>query len=75
MLTEDQLSNRFDLYGALYLLCARYHSGRQSRGYRLLGRLGNAGYRPGLSVREGHRFESAEQRLYYRHCFPFRHQL
>ena len=60
------MRDRFDLYGALYLFCVRYHSGQWSRGYRILGRLHNAGYRPGLTVREGHGFESPEQRAIYR---------
>lgn len=56
---------RFDLYGALYLLCTRYHSGQWSRGYRILSRLSIAGYRPGLSI-QSNRFESEDQRDIYR---------
>ena len=59
------MRERFDLYGALYLFCTRYHSGQASRGYRILSRLDRAGYRPGLSV-QGNQFESAEQRAMYR---------
>ena len=58
--------DRFDLYGALYLFCTRWHSGQWSRGYRILSRLEIAGYRPGLTVRNGHGFESNEQRRIYR---------
>ncbi len=57
-------NDRFDLYGALYLFCSRYHSGQWSRGYRILSRLKRAGYRPGLSVQSG-RFESDEQKDVY----------
>ncbi len=74
-MTVEQLSNRFDKYGALYLLCTRWHSGQWSRGYRLLGRLENAGYKPGLTVREGRGFESESQRDYYRQFLKLRHTL
>jgi hypothetical protein len=57
--------SRFDLYGALYLICARYHSGQGSRRYRILSRLVKAGYRPSLST-QSNRFESAEQRAIYK---------
>jgi len=57
--------DRFDLYGALYTLCSRYHSGQCSRGYRILSRLSRAGYRPGLGLQSG-RWESEEQRDLYR---------
>ena len=57
--------DKFDLYGALYLFCARYHSGQWSRGYRILSRLVIAGYKPGLSIQQN-RFESEEQRAIYR---------
>jgi len=60
------VTDRFDLYGALYLFCNRWHSGQWSRGYRMLGRLENAGYRPGLTIRNGHGFESEGQRDIYR---------
>jgi hypothetical protein len=56
--------DRFDLYGALYLFCCRYHSGQWSRGYRILSRLSRV-YSPGLSIRSN-RFESSEQRDIYR---------
>lgn len=57
--------NRFDLYGAIWAFCARYHSGQWSRGYRILSRLDIAGYKPGLSLQRG-RFESSEQKDIYR---------
>ena len=69
------MTDRFDLYGALYMLCVRWHSGQWSRGYRLLGRLNSAGYRPGLTVRDGHSFESEEQRSIYRQLLKLRHTL
>ena len=56
------MRDRFDLYGALYLFCTRWHSGQWSRGYRILSRLDTAGYRPGLTVRNGHGFESDASR-------------
>ena len=59
------MTDRFDLYGALWLLCSRWHSGQGSRGYRILSRLSTHGYQPGTSVQCG-RFESAEQRQFYR---------
>lgn len=58
------MPDRFDLYGALWLLCSRYHSGQSSRGYRILSRLSFAGYRPGIGLQAG-RFESDEQRALY----------
>ena len=58
------LGNRFELFGALYILCSRWHSGQWSRGYRILSRLSIAGYSPGLSV-SNHRFESEEMRDRY----------
>lgn len=57
--------NRFDLYGALWLICSRWHSGQWSRGYRILSRLSQAGYRPGLTI-QGGSFESEEQRWIYK---------
>jgi len=50
-LTHDQLCRRFDLYGALYMLCVRWHGGQASRGYRLLSRLSARGFKPGLGLR------------------------
>lgn len=64
--------NRFDLYGALYLFCSRWHGGQSSRGYRILSRLSSLGYRPGLSV-QSNRFESEEQRRIYRDLLKYRH--
>jgi len=60
------MSDRFDLYGALWAFCSHYHSGKSSRGYRILSRLVLAGYRPGLGLQSG-RFESPEQRATFRH--------
>jgi hypothetical protein len=65
---------RFDLYGALWLLCYRWHSGQGSRGYRILSRLMTAGYRPGLAVQRG-RFESREQRDCYQRLLKYRRAL
>jgi hypothetical protein len=59
------MRNRFDLYGALWLFCERYHSGQWSRGYRILSWLARVDYQPGLTLRNG-RFESREQRAIYR---------
>ena len=69
------MTDRFDLYGAIHLLCVRWHSGQWSRGYRLLGRLHNAGYQPGLTIRNGHSFESDEQRRIYKRLLRHRHTL
>ena len=71
----EQANRRFDLYGALYLLCVRWHSGQWSRGYRMLGKLANAGYSPGATIRNGHGFESDEQRSMYRALLRHRHKL
>ena len=61
------MRDRFDLYGALYLFCVRYHSGKWSRGYKLLCRLELAGYQPGLGLRERPvNFESENQREIYK---------
>ena len=59
---------RFELYGALWLLCSRYHSGQFSRGYRILSRLDSAGYTPGISLQNG-RFESEEQKEIYKYLW------
>jgi hypothetical protein len=59
------MNDRFDLYGALWAFCGRYHSGQWSRGYRILSRLKIAGYRPGIGLQQG-RFETSEQRKIYR---------
>ncbi len=58
--------SRFDLYGALYWFCNQYHSGQWSRGYRILGRLTNADYSPGLGLQYG-KFESETQEEIYNH--------
>ncbi len=68
------MSDRFDLYGALYLFCSRWHSGQASRGYRILSRLAIAGYRPGLSL-QSNRFETEEQRAIYRRLWKYRQSL
>ena len=71
---DDQV-RRFDLFGALYILCCRYHTGQASRGYRILSRLSRAGYSPGLTVQR-HEFESEEQRdLYLTLAARYRHDL
>jgi len=67
--------DRFDLYGALWLLCTRWHSGQWSRGYRILSRLTALGYRPVLTVREGRGFESQGQRSMYRRLLRHRGRL
>jgi hypothetical protein len=64
--TDMSNANRFDLYGALYQFCARYHSGQWSRGYRILSRLHKIGYKPGSALQEN-RWESWEQRAIYHH--------
>lgn len=57
--------DRFDLYGALWLFCSRYHGGQTSRGYRLLSKLSRAGYNPGFGLQRGN-FETDEQlNIYY----------
>ena len=60
------MGNRFDLYGALWLFCSRYHSGQWSRGYRILSRLSIVGYNPGIGLQNGV-FETAEQREIFLH--------
>ncbi len=69
MLDDD----RFDLYGALWAFCSRWHGGQSSRGYRILSRLSKAGYSPGLGLQQG-RFESDEQRDIYRRLLAHRHE-
>ena len=56
---------RFDLYGALWAFCSRWHSGQGSRGYRILSRLSVAGYKPGPGLQQG-RFETEAQADIYR---------
>lgn len=74
-LTDEEWARRFDLYGALWLLCSRYHSGQGSRGYRILCRLVLADYSPGLTIESG-RFETEEQRaLYLTLAARYRHEL
>lgn len=69
------MTDRFDLYGALWLFCSRHHSGQWSRGYRILSRLCSAGYKPGLGLSNG-RFETEEQRGIYRDLVRnYRHQM
>jgi hypothetical protein len=69
------MRDRFDLYGALYLLCSRWHSGQWGRGYRILSRLHRAGYRPGLGTIQGNHFESPEQRTIYKQLLKYRRKL
>lgn len=66
--------DRFDLYGALWLLCSRFHSGQGSRGYRVLSRLVIAGYNPGMCL-QANRFETPEQRACYHRLLKYRHVL
>ena len=56
--------DHFDLYGALWLFCSQFHSGQNSRGYRILSRLVRKGYQPGLSLQRGE-FESDAQECVY----------
>lgn len=65
------MTDRFDLYGALWAFCSRWHSGMSSRGYRILSRLSAAGYSPGHGLQSG-RFESEEQRAMYRRLLRYR---
>ena len=60
------MTDKFNLHGALYLFCSRYHSGQSSRGYRILSRLSIVGYSPGLSL-QSNKFETNEQRHIYQH--------
>lgn len=71
---DDTYASRFDLYGALWAFCARWHSGQSSRGYRILSRLSRAGYSPGLGLQQG-RFETDEQRDIYRALLAYRHSV
>jgi hypothetical protein len=73
-MTDDDFTNRFDLYGALWAFCNRWHGGMGSRGYRILSRLTRAGYNPGLGLQRG-RFESDAQRDIYRSLWPYRHSV
>ena len=73
-LTNEQAFDRFDRYGALYMLCTRWHNGRWSRGYRILSRLIGRGYHPGNGLQAG-RFETDQQREYYRRYGQLRHSL
>lgn len=68
-LTDEQMCDRFDRYGALWLLAGRWHSGGSSRGYRLLSKLSRAGYKAGAGILNN-RFESEEQREFYRRWLP-----
>ena len=62
---DTWLIERFDLYGALWAFCSRWHGGQASRGYRILSRLSTASYSPGLGLQNG-RFESETQADIYR---------
>ena len=65
---------KFDLYGALYLFCSRWHSGQWSRGYRILSRLNIAGYQPGFSI-QNNRFESQMQQDCYTKLLKYRYDI
>ena len=67
-------ADHFDLCGALWLLCSRWHSGQWSRGYRLLSRLSLRGYSPGMGLQHG-RFETDRQRHIYRRLLRLRETL
>ena len=69
---EDTWNARFDLYGALWAFCNRWHGGQSSRGYRILSRLSRADYSPSLSLQSG-RFESDSQCEIYRELLKYRH--
>ena len=73
-MSDDWYAQRFDLYGALWAFCSRWHSGQGSRGYRILSRLSSAGYNPGLGLQQG-RFESETQRDIYRALLAHRHNV
>jgi hypothetical protein len=68
------INYKFDLYGALWLLCSRWHSGQWSRGYRILSRLIGKQYRPGHGLQEG-RFETDRQRELYRRLYRLKDKL
>ena len=71
---EETWVSRFDLYGALYVLCSLYHGGQSSRGYRILSRLSRAGYRPSPMLSENN-FESEEQEKMYRDLLRYADKL
>ncbi len=73
-LSEDDIASRFDLYGALWAFCDRWHGGQSSRGYRILSRLSRAGYEPGIGLQQG-RFESKQQAWIYRDLLKYRHSV
>lgn len=73
-LTGDQLCARVDLYGALWLICSRFHGGQGSRGYRILSRLTRARYQPSLTLQRN-QFESEYQRHLYRQLWKRRETL
>ena len=73
-MSEDYYANRFDLYGALWAFCSRWHGGTGSRGYRILSRLSRAGYSPGIGLQQG-RFESEQQADIYRALLAHRHNV
>lgn len=73
-MTDEQLNYRFDLYGALWILCSHWHSGQWSRGYRILSRLSIKGYKPGLSI-QNNEFETEQQKDIYHRFFKLRYTL
>lgn len=68
------MDNRFDQYGALWLLCTHWHTGQWSRGYRILSKLVRIGYRPGRGLQEG-TFETDQQRDYYHKYYRLKNTL
>ena len=64
VLSDEEILRRFDLYGALYVFCADYHSGQDSRGYRILSKLDHAQCRPSPFLSSSS-FESDEQAEIY----------
>lgn len=71
---DETWVSRFELYGALWAFCSRWHSGATSRGYRILSRLSKAGYQPGIGLQQG-RFESDEQAAIYRDLLAHRNSV
>lgn len=70
-MSDDWYEERFDLYGALWAFCSRWHSGQGSRGYRILSRLARADYSPSMGLQAG-RFESERQCEIYRDLLKHR---
>jgi len=64
-MTEEQLNDKFDRYGALWLLCTLWNNGPGWRSDRILSRLSRKGYSPSDELQAGH-FETDKQRYYFR---------